>query len=251
MANEVGSALGGVGSGAAAGSAFGPIGAGVGALIGLGGSIFGMTQGSPQYNGGSYSDISLENENPELYRELLKVRFAADQAEQMYNARRQGPTDLESRQFAQDRAHAQQQMANQGLLGTSAGIAGLADTDARLRGAIADRAFKEQQALAQNAMAARMQETQMTAQAQNAIMASKQHSGDQSFNSANAEDAARNQFFSGLMNSGAGAYQAYQNQNMLSNMQNNQQSYQSTPYIPQSNYSAPSFGQGYSLGGVP
>lgn len=170
-------------------------------------------QGDDQYKGVDYRDIDLKNENPELYQELLKMRLQANEAEKMYNARRQGMTDLEQRELGQDRSHQEQVLANQGLLGTSVGNDMAADYDAKLRGSIAERALREQQALYSNMVSARQNEIGDFRQAQNDIVQAKTGKAQTNFAANRENQAAQNQFISGVVGGAANLYGNYQNQN--------------------------------------
>lgn len=180
------------------------------AAIGAAGQIAGMLEDSPEYKAQSFRDINLQNENPDLYAETLKMRMAADEAERMYTARRSGATQAEQRELGQGLARSQEILANQGLLGSSVGTSQMADTESRLRGAIAERALREQQALYQQAQAARGNVFNAMRGMQGDVMNERNRAAQINYGDQQGESQAQNQFFSGLFNSGANlAGQAY------------------------------------------
>lgn len=212
MPNRFQKGTGLAGSGAGIGMMVGgPIGAAIGGGLGFLGGLFSGSDKEPEYVSPSFADINLQNENPELYAELMRMQAMSDQAEQMYNQRRAGMTYGERQGLNEAMSNQAQQQANQGLLGSSAGAAMQADAEARLRDQIQQRAFQEQQALFNNLAQQRAAKANALMAAQNQIMGLKTHGADVNYNQAMAEDQAANQFYSGLFNGGLGMLGQYQN----------------------------------------
>lgn len=195
--------LGALGSLAGAGIGFatgGPMGAFVGS--GAGGALGNILSGSDEYSAPSFSDIDLQTENPELWKELVAISRQADEAERLYNQRRQGMTYEEKVGMEQGAANVAQRQAVTGQLGSAVGNSQQASAESQIRASIAERAFREQQALQQNAMAQRQAYAQALLSGQQAVLQPMQQQAQTNFQSQQAESAAQNQFFSGLFNSG-------------------------------------------------
>ena len=210
-------------SGAGIGASFGgPIGAAFGGGVGFLAGLFSGSDEEPQYISPSFADINLATENPELYKELMRMQASANEAERMYNQRRQGMTYTERAGLNEGLSNQVQQQANQGLLGSSAGAAMQADMEARLRDQIQRRAYQEQMGLFQNMAQQRAQQAGVLSGAQNQIMGLKTHGADQDYNQAMGNELAANQFYSGLFNGGLGMLGQYQNMQNMQAMGNGQ-----------------------------
>lgn len=237
------STIGAVGGGVA-GSFFGPAGTVVGA--GVGGALGGMLGKDNSFSAPSFSDIDLASANPQLWAELQRMNATVGEAERLYNARRQGPSELELRQYGQARSNMQDQQAQQGLLGTSAGLSAEADSDARLQGAIRERAFQEQQSLFNNMAQQRAAYEQAIMGAQNQIVNPQMQAAQINYQQAQENDAARNQFYSGLATAGAGMYANNQNMAAMDKRMAQQQAMYPSIYQPNYNpYGAPPASPGY------
>ncbi len=215
-----GAAVGGT-VGAVAGSYFGPVGTVAGgALGGAVGGLFDESDVGP-YKSPSFSDIDLAKENPELYAELMKVSAAADEAQALYDQRNRGMSNLEAQQYASAKSNSEARLANQGLLGTSAGSSAQAGVEQQVLAQIAARAVQEQQALAQNNQAAHSALFQDYMAAQNQVVNPMQNAAYANWQNANQIHQGNNQFYGGLINGGmALAGNAY-NMNQMQGMQDN------------------------------
>ncbi len=227
MASKLGGAASGAVGGAATGAAIGgPYGAAIGAV---GGGLYGLFSTTDDYTSPSFSDINLASENPELYQQVLQLRALQQQAQSAYNARRIGMTDLEQRDLAQGLSNSRDIQSSQGLLGSSVGNSQMADTNARLRGSIANRALQEQGQLFGQLQGATQNAYNGTNQALQEIMAQKMGQSQMNYQQGLAQTQGNTQF----IQSGLNAYQTADQNN-----QNNafrQQLMQNSPF----------YGQGY------
>lgn len=225
----MGAVSGAAGGAALGGSVGGPYGAAIGAV---GGGLYGFFSTPDDYVSPSFSDINLQSENPELYAQILQLRAIQKQATDAYNARRLGMTDLEQRDLAAGLSNSRDIQSSQGLLGSSVGNSQMADTDARLRGAIANRALQEQGQLFGQMQGAAQGNFSATNQALNEIMAAKQGAAQMNYKTGMDQNAGNTAF----IQSGLNAYQT------ASNNQNNeafrQQLLQNSPYY-NSGYGGP------------
>ena len=211
----------GTGLGAVGGSFFGPAGTMAGAAIGGGaGGLFDSNDVGP-YRSPSFADIDLAKENPELYAELMKVSAAADQAQRLYDQRNRGMNEMEVQQLAAGRANMSNNLANRGLLGTSAGLAAETGAEGQIRAQIAARAFQEQQALAQAAQQAHQGLFQDYMQAQNQVMNPMHQAAQANWENQNAINQGNNQFYGGLINGGMSLAGNMYNMNQMQGMQDN------------------------------
>lgn len=220
---DLGSLLG-MGLGAGAGALVGgPMGAGVGASIGGGlGTILGNS-GAGDFQSPSFSDINLATENPELYQQIMQLDSVANQAEQQYQQRAQGPTAYENNELNQSRVTSQNQLASQGLLGTSAGVSAEEGTQQQVQAQIAQRAAAQQNADLQQALASRQAVVNATAQGQQQVFNPMMTGAQMNYQNALNQSQAQNQFGSGLINGGiALGANAYNNAQLASTNQANQ-----------------------------
>lgn len=167
---------------------------------GAGGALAGLFSGSSDVP--NYSDIDLKKDNPELWKQLQELKALTSEYERLYSQRRQGQTAAEKIQVEDSRSQLKDQLSNRGLVGSSAGAGMMGDYEARLQAAIAERAFQEEQQLLaalQNSRASYM--NMLTGGQQMAMQPMMAEYGAQM-----GEDQARNQFFSGLFNSGLNLY---------------------------------------------
>lgn len=153
MDNKSKGAVGGGLTGAATGAALGSavpvigtaIGAGAGALLGgIGGYLSAPDAPQSLYN---YSDIDLARDNPELYRQIKELEGQRDQLKQELASRQAGMNLVEARGLQDQRAQTANQLAGQGLLGSSAGIGAQNNAEAAIRAQIQQNAFAQRQAL--------------------------------------------------------------------------------------------------------
>lgn len=173
------------------------------AIGGLG-SLFGMLKGTP--DAPSYADLDLAKENPDLWKELQRLQAVNRQYDDMFAARRAGANASELAQLAQGRSQVQDQLANRGLIGSSAGTSMQAGADAQMQGQIQERAFQEMMAMQQARQQAQAQYAQQLAQGQQMAMQPMQAQHQQGMQG----DADRNQFFGGLLGAGLQMYGANQ-----------------------------------------
>ncbi len=251
MADKAKGALSGAAGGAATGAAIGgPYGAVIG---GVAGGLYGLFSTPDDYISPSFSDINLQSENPELYAQLLKLRAVEALAKQEYDTRRQGATYQEEQDYARGLSNSRDIQASQGLLGTSVGNSQMTATNNQLRGAIAERALREKEALYNNYQQAAMQNFNATRQGLMDVMGQRTGAAEMNYKNGLAEQEGNNQFiYNGLR-----AYQtADQNQ---ANLAYQQQLQQNSPFgqgygtygygasIPQANYEMPTMNP-YSQG---
>lgn len=225
MPNRMVSTAGGAAQGAMLGSVVPGVGTAVGgALGGLGGFLFGGG-GSPEYpdielspelmEALTFDDISLSSINPELYQEILNNQEIINRAESILGSRGDG-TAVSRRKMQSDTADATERMAGMGLAGTPTGEAMMADFTAKLREQAEQRAFAEQmQGLPMMAGMhgdqynrkmglMGMEMGQRNANRANLLEIDKMKNAQAmgGYQAAADEDAAKNQFWSGMFNSG-------------------------------------------------
>lgn len=174
------------------------IGLGLSAVGALGG-LAGMFKKTPKYNAPTLSE--LKKQNPELYDQLMSIQRQARIFEQMAD-KRQGIPPLQSQMMSDQSSQIMEQMANRGLVGSSAGAQMQADARSRMMNQALEQAFRERMGLQNAALGANQaflggfnQATAPIGQANQINMQNQM-----------AADAARNQFFSGLMGSGMNLY---------------------------------------------
>jgi hypothetical protein len=245
MAFDSGGAFGGAASGAAAGTAVAPgwgtaIGAGVGAITG------GLFGGHKSYQSPHFSDIDLQRENPELWAQLQSLGAMADHAEALYNQKVQNDAIDQARQVGQGVASVNDRLAHSGLLGTSAGLSNASDSESRLRTAIAQKAYMEQQQALQQAQSLRSNYLNQYSAAQQGAMAPLQQQAQINFQNDNANSAARNQFISGGLSALGNAYGQYNNQQNMNAQRADDRAFYSTLYG--GGTAAPAYGAPASYG---
>lgn len=180
---------------------------GVGAL----GSLAGIFRHDPQYTSPTFNDVHLERDNPELWQELQNLNGVVTQLQKAYDSRRAGLTPLEQGQLNEERSGIQSREANQGLLGSSAGMAAEGDIMSRAHNAADQRAQMESNALLQQLMSGRQGYLQAFGGAQNADLARMVDQAKTRYNAQVGNNQAQNQFFSGILNGGMGLYGLSQN----------------------------------------
>lgn len=119
MANKFIKGVSGATGGAGVGSMFGPIGAGIGAGVGFLGGLF--SGDDPDIPSKNFSDINLQQDNPELYKQIVQNQAILDQLQQSVNARRSGPTDAERFDLTQQSNQLANRLASNGMSGTPMG----------------------------------------------------------------------------------------------------------------------------------
>lgn len=186
-----------------------------------------------------FSDINLANENPELYQQLQNYQAAIDQAQAAARSRGDGILPSEQRNLDQSLAKLDEQQINLGIAGTEMGNRNRSKAESRLRESIAERAFRERQALEGNVQNLLANKYNMTrAGLQDALSARLGQIQNEQ-----AQAAARNQFYSnlggGLMSAGANLYGT----SLLPSFAE-----ASSGYTPSYAYYAPSSPVRYSLG---
>jgi len=196
MANVKGG-LYGAGSGAAAGSAFGPWGTAIGA--GLGG-IMGLMSGGGEEISAPTLD-TLRTQNPELYKEFMATlqesRIMSAEA-----SRREGLSAAQQFQYQDMESQVNQQMANRGLVGSSAGAQMGADARSRSMANLMQQAMQEKMQLIQGAQQARAAAGNIFAQGTGGAMQANQYNAE----SRAAESQAMNQMLSDSLAAAANAY---------------------------------------------
>jgi hypothetical protein len=135
----------GAGLGAAIGSAVPFLGTGLGALIGGGlGAIFGGSRKSdPEVQMPQLSDVSLERDNPELYKQLQRIDAQINAANEILSQRRAGLTPGEKYQRQAAMGELQNRLSAQGMLGSGMSYGMLQDAERNLREEYADRVLRE------------------------------------------------------------------------------------------------------------
>lgn len=229
--------LGGAAGGAATGAAFGPwgigIGAGVGGLIGLlSGNedpVYPGVQLSPEALASvNFRDINLAQMNPDLYAQLMKNNAMLQEASRLYSQKSDSNSPLARRRMTEDATGAAERMQSQGLAGSPAGEAMMADVQARLREQAAAQAYQQQMGAFQQMANLQQQQYGNTANAlqmglgqanqnRNSAIQLDQIRNQQAlgkFQNDSAESQAQNQFWSGLFNSGMQGLGNYANANM-------------------------------------
>jgi hypothetical protein len=184
---------------------------GIMAGIGAAGMLKGMLEDSPEYNAPSFADIDLQKENPELWKELQRELALADQAEALYNNRRKGATFSEKQEMQDSINSLLQRQGSMGQLGSAVGASQAVSAENLLRSRIAERAFREEQALLGQSMNARRSYLGDVSSAQQAVMAPLQQKAQAEYQNAQQEQMGMNQMFSGLFNGGLSAYGNQQN----------------------------------------
>lgn len=228
---DLGSILGGAAGAVGGGLIGGPGGALAGASIGAGvGGIFGNS-GAGQFQSPAFSDINLATENPELYQQIMQLSQVADQAEAQYQQRAQGPTAYENNELNLARSQSQNQLASQGLLGTSAGLSAEQGTQQQVQAQIAQRAMQQQQMDLQQALASRQAVAQATAQGQQQVFNPMMQQAKMNYGNAQQQSQAQNQLYSGIMQGGIGlAGNLYNNAQLATQNQANQYMMQNGGY---------------------
>lgn len=230
----------------------GPAGAAAG--LGFGGGIGGLMDGSPSYTAPTFSDINLQTTNPALYAQLMKESAAADQAMQLYNQRRQGPTYAEQQNIAQNMNSAYGRQAQMGQLGSAVGASQGADAEAQLRGQLAQKAFSEQQQLLAQATQSQRQYTSDYSAAQQGSLAPLTQQAQYNYQGALQNEQGQNQFMSGLVNGGLSLYGNQQNTAALQGLQGGMAAPNmfagANPYTPSYSSGVPTYSSQpqYSLG---
>jgi hypothetical protein len=176
--------------------------------VGGAGMAYGMMKGRQKYNSPNYNDIDLAKDNPALYAELMKYQQMVQAQEALYNQRGTGPTMSEERARSQQLADMRSSLAARGSLGGSTEFLAQQDLNARFQDEVAQRTFQQQQAMMQQLAAMKGNQYNMYAQAQGDIMNKLTNEAMMDYQSRQAQDQARNQFFSGLMSGGMGLYGA-------------------------------------------
>jgi len=176
-----------------------PIIAGVAMGVGAAGSLANMFRKSPQYSAPTME--MLRRQNPELYQALMAMRRQSEIFGQMADAR-QGITPLQQQLMGQQQSQIMQQMANRGLVGSSAGTQMQADARARMMNQALAQAMQERQALMGAQLGANQAFIGSTSQAMAPLQQQQQMQLQQDL----ANRQAQNQFFSGLMGGGMNLY---------------------------------------------
>lgn len=240
MANRFEKGLGAGASGAAVGNMIVPgLGAAVGGGIGFLGGLLGGNDPDIPYpewylspdamRSPNFSDIDLAQMHPELYKKLLENNAMLAEASKAYSQRREGLTDQEQYRMKDDLARSSNRLGAMGLLGGPAGERMLADAASRMRADAEARAYQERLGLMQNMQNAQLQNMnaarglygdvlgnqQANAQAALARDQMKMAFEQGKYNSAAGEQAANNQFWSGLFNSGMQGLGNTMNMNMM------------------------------------
>lgn len=168
----------------------------IGALaIGGLGSLAQMFKDSPEYSLPSLEALS--RSNPELYDQLMQIKYMSEQASNQ--ADRSGITAAEKIQMQDAQSNLRSQQGNRGLAGSSVASAQQADMANRMMAQQQERALREE-------MARRGQAAQLAGQFTNQYMGIAQPQAQSMYNQDLAEQQARGQFFSGLLNSGLNMY---------------------------------------------
>lgn len=175
------------------------------------GALKGLFKHDPVYNSPHFADVNLERENPELWQELQNLNAVVAQMQSAYDARKSGLNSMERGQLNEGRSNLDARLSNQGLLGTSAGMALESDLNNRAFTAANDRSDSQANALLAQLLSARHGYLGAFGSAQNALLNNKQDEAKTRYGAGQAEDQAQNQFFSGLFNAGLGLYGQSQN----------------------------------------
>lgn len=175
-----------------------PISMGLMAAGALGG-LAGMFRKTPKFDAPTLD--TLRRQNPELYAEFMATlrdaRMMSDMA-----AQRQGLSSAQQASLQDTTSQINQQLANRGLVGSSAGTQLSADARSRAMGNLLQQALQERMSLMQGAGQARGNAAQLFQQGVAPAMQASQMNTQAKM----ANDAAMNQFFSGLLGAGANMY---------------------------------------------
>ena len=207
MASGKDFASGAIGGATTGWSFGGPWGAAIG---GIGGGLLGMLSGSDDEMM-SFADVDLQRDNPDLWAELQNLEAMSQQYEKMYNARMQGPTMGERAQVEQGRSRLEEQQKTRGMGGSSAGARMMGEYNNQAMSSIQQRAFEEAMSLLSAQQNVSQARSQGILSGQNAIV----NQGNQQVQNQIGSDTARNQFMSGLINTGLKKYANDQYTNSL------------------------------------
>lgn len=243
----VGGALGGAGFGAGVGSFVPGIGTAIGAGIGALGGLFGGLFGGDDPESPSYSDIDLAKEDPELYKRIQQNDALIRQYQQAYDMRRAGMTDMEGRGLNSSISQLGSQQANLGLLGTSTGAAQMADYQNQLRGAIQDRAYREQMGLLQGLSGQQNQGYNMTRNALNDAMQARMGQ----YNNQIRQVDNNNEFWKGLGSMGASMYGLNQYRGLMNPGSIDPSISPNNPILNQNGFGGPTGLSAFAPGGRP
>lgn len=201
--------------------------------VGGAGAAYGLMKKPQQYNSPNYDDIDLARDNPALYAELQKYEKLGNVLEAQYNQRKTGPNNAELRMRDQALNDQRNNLQSRGALGGSTSLLAERDLNARFQEEVMARAFQEQQAMMAQRLAQRQAQAQMFGNAQQGIMANMNQAAMMDYQGRQAQDQARNQFFTGLMGAGAGMYGASQQAGAMNAntaaLQQQQAAYQGVP----------------------
>jgi len=186
-------------AGGIAGGIFGGPGGAV-AGYGAGGAISGAFKRDPKMP--SLADVNLARDNPELWKQLQELKAMNFELDRQYAQRREGATAGEISQMGEARSQAYERQGNQGLIGSSTGAGLMGKQEAEMQNALQERIFRERQAMLQASMQGRQNYLGQLQGAQQNALAGMQGQVQNQI----ANDAARNQFYSGIFNAGAGMY---------------------------------------------
>jgi hypothetical protein len=167
--------------------------------LGLVGGLANMFRGSPQFNAPTLD--SLRRQNPELYNALMDIRRQSAVYEQMAS-QRQGVSPLQRQMMADQGSQINQQMANRGLVGSSAGTQMQADARSRMMNQALQQAFQERQAL----MGASQGANQAFLGGFGQAVAPQMQQEMARYQQEMGNRQAQNQFFSGLVGGGLNLY---------------------------------------------
>lgn len=264
MASRGQKALGTAATGAGIGASVGgPVGAGIGGGLG---ALFGLFQGDdPEIKVPTFTDIDLARDNPDLFKRLQENEKLLQEARRLYDRRRQGITSEEDRMYKESLADVNRGLVNSGLAGTSDGMMMAARARSEMDAKIAERIAAEELGLLNNLQGATRGMYDLTKDAYAATMAPSL----MEYQAAMGDQAAKNQFYSGLfsgglsmLGQGLNKYDTMEHQAKLANSRP-QGFYapipyaqgQQFPYSPSNgvNYSSPyyAFAPGYSPYGNP
>jgi hypothetical protein len=197
------------------------------------GTLYGMSKKTPQYQAPTLDD--LRRQNPELYGEFMATLRNARIMDDMA-ARRQGLTAAQMAALDDITSQVNEQLANRGLVGSSAGAQLVADARSRAMANLLQQAFQERMNLMQGAQQTRGNAFNMFHQATAPIGQANQ----MNIQNQMANDAARNQFFSNLLAAGANMYGTQKMIGAYNNMANlgRPTGYSYIDGVPYSNFSS-------------
>jgi hypothetical protein len=170
------------------------------AAIGAIGTLKGMMDKPPGVP--SLSDADLKRQNPSLWQELQELKAINLELDRLYNQRSSGANAGEIAQMAEARSKAYERQGNLGLIGSSAGAEMMGAQEAQMQNAVQERIARERQNLLGQRMQGRQAYAGMYQNAMAPVMAQANYRHQDQL----AEMQARNQFFSGLLNTGANLY---------------------------------------------